>query len=49
MIDQETFAVFEPGIEFMTKIGNRWWFGINGSYRNTSPVKLTGTDDVLLN
>lgn len=48
-IDQETFAVFEPGIELMTKIGNRWWFGINGSYRNTSPVKLNGTNDLLFN
>jgi len=49
IIDQETFAVFEPGIELMTKIGSHWWLGLNGSYRNTSPVKLTGTDDMLFN
>ncbi len=48
-IDQETFAVFEPGIELLTKIRGHWWFGVSGSYRNTSPVKLTGTDDMLFN
>lgn len=49
IIDQETFAVFEPGIDLMAKISSRWWLGLNGSYRNTSPVKLTGTDDMLFN
>lgn len=49
IIDQETFAVFEPGIELMARISPRWWLGLNGSYRNTSPVKLMGTDDLLFN
>ncbi|MBC7891776.1 MAG: hypothetical protein H7Y12_06145 [Sphingobacteriaceae bacterium] len=49
IIDQETFAVFEPGIDLMAKVSKRWWIGLNGSYRNTSPVKLTGTDDLLFN
>jgi len=49
IIDEETFTVFEPGIELMTKISSHWWLGLNGSYRNTSPVKLTGTDDMLFN
>lgn len=49
IIDEETFTIFEPGIEVMTKLGSHWWLGINGSYRNTSPVKLTGTDDMLFN
>lgn len=48
-IDQETFQVFEPGVELMARIGGRWWFGINGTYRNTSPVKLMGTDELLFN
>lgn len=48
-IDQETFAIFEPGIELMTKISRRWWIGMNGSYRNTSPVKLTETNELLFN
>lgn len=48
-IDQETFHVFEPGVELMARISKRWWLGINGSYRNTSPVKLMGTDERLFN
>lgn len=46
-IDQETFHVFEPGVELMARIGGRWWLGINGTYRNTSPVKLMRTDEMI--
>lgn len=49
IIDQETFAVFEPGIDLMGRVSKRWWLGLNGSYRNTSPVKLTGTNELFLN
>jgi len=48
-IDQATFQVFEPGIELETKICKRWWIGINATYRNTSPVKLIGTDEKIFN
>lgn len=48
-IDLETFAVFEPAAEAMVKVGNRTWVGVNGSFRNTSPIKLKGTDEGFLN
>ncbi len=48
VIDQETFAVFEPGVSILGRIGGHWWLGINGSYRTTSPVKLKETSENFL-
>jgi hypothetical protein len=47
-IDKTTFAIFEPGIEIQHRISGNWWIGINGTYRNTSPLTLIGTDENLL-
>lgn len=49
IIDTETFAVFEPSIDLQTRIAGKWWVGVYGAYRNTSPVKLMGTDENFLN
>jgi hypothetical protein len=49
IIDTETFAVFEPGIDVQARIAGKWWIGVYGTYRNTSPVKLMGTDEQFLN
>ncbi len=48
-IDEQTYSVIEPGIEAMVRIAPKWWIGINGSYRTTSPVRLTGTASSLFN
>ncbi len=47
-IDIETFAVFEPMIEYNFGIGKNFRVGANASYRLTSPLKLKGTDEYLL-
>jgi hypothetical protein len=47
-IDKTTFAFFEPSIELQHRISGNWWIGITGSYRNTSPLYLLGTDENLL-
>lgn len=49
IIDTETFAVFEPSVDFQARIAGKWWIGVYGSYRNTSPIKLMGTDENFLN
>jgi hypothetical protein len=49
IIDTETFAVFEPSVDFQARIAGKWWIGLYGSYRNTSPIKLMGTDENFLN
>ena len=48
VIDQETFAVFEPGAEFQYRISQKWWIGAQVSYRTTSPIKLEGADENFL-
>ena len=48
IIDQEIFSVFEPGGGFMVRAGGRWWLGLNCTARNTSPIKLEGTNDKFL-
>lgn len=47
-IDIETFAVFQPMIEYSFSIGKNFWVGANASYRLTSPLKLKSTDEYLL-
>jgi hypothetical protein len=49
IIDTETFAVFEPTVDIQARLAGKWWIGVYGSYRNTSPVKLLGTDEKFLN
>jgi hypothetical protein len=48
-IDQQSFQVTEPGIEALVRIMPKWWIGLNGSYRATSPVRLTQTSTSLFN
>lgn len=48
LIDRETFAVFQPGLECQVKVYNNWWLAASVSYRNTSPVKLLGQKDCFL-
>lgn len=43
-IDQTTFAFFEPTVGVQFRLGGHWGLGLAGSYRNTSPVELLGTD-----
>lgn len=49
IIDQEKFSVTEPGIELLFRTGKRSWLGLNGSYRLTSALKLTGAKPCMLN
>ncbi|MDT8323619.1 MAG: hypothetical protein RRA94_05885 [Bacteroidota bacterium] len=44
-IDQTTFAFFEPGVALQLNLSGRLWLGVSGSYRNTAPVELLGTDE----
>lgn len=46
-IDVETFAVFEPAIEYSFNIGKNFWIGATASYRFTSPLKLKGSDEFI--
>lgn len=46
-IDKTTFFIFEPGIEIQHRVAGNWWIGVNGSYRNTSPLELIDTDENL--
>lgn len=48
IIDQNTFAVLEPGMEIQARISRKWWMGINATYRTTSPIRMKGTDENLL-
>lgn len=48
IIDRETFAVFEPGVEIAMKIGERSHLGLQVTYRSTSPLELKDTDAQLL-
>ncbi|MFH0756728.1 MAG: hypothetical protein V2B15_05530 [Bacteroidota bacterium] len=47
-IDTENFAANELGLELQFKTFGRWWAGLYGSYRLTSPIKLMGTDERFL-
>lgn len=47
-IDVVQFAFFEPGIEIEHRIAGNFWIGAAGSFRNTSPLELIGTDDGFL-
>ena len=48
VIDQTTYAVFEPGVNIQYRIGSTFWLGLTATYRNTSPVRLLGTPESLL-
>jgi hypothetical protein len=45
IIDVETYGVFEPQVAAMLRVKNNWWIEAHASARNTSPVKMTGTDE----
>lgn len=47
-IDLQNFSVIEPGIEALIRVNPRWSFGINGSFRSTSPVRLKNTSTSIL-
>ncbi|HPI36612.1 MAG TPA: hypothetical protein PK397_01595 [Ignavibacteriaceae bacterium] len=48
IIDQTNFFVTEPTVEIQQRIAGNWWIGLNGSYRNTSPIKMIQTDENML-
>ena len=48
-IDQQNYTVTEPGVEALVRIAPKWWIGVNGSWRFTSPVGLKNTLDDLFN
>lgn len=47
-IDVVQFAFFEPGIEIEHRIAGNFWIGAAGTFRNTSPLELLGTEDDFL-
>lgn len=47
-LDKETIYIFEPSIELLARVYGNWWVGATGSFRNTSPLNLLGTDDKLI-
>ncbi len=47
-IDVERFAANDFGAEFMIHVTGNWWVGLAGSYRNTSPVKMLGVEEDVL-
>lgn len=47
-IDRDNFHVTEPGIEIQTRIAGNWWIGANATYRLTSPIKMMGTNESML-
>ncbi len=47
IIDQDNFAANEFAAGVMFRITGNWWLGLEGSYRDTSPVELIGTDSDL--
>lgn len=48
VIDQTTFAVFEPGVSLQYRLGGNFWLGVTASYRNTSPIRLFGASESIL-
>ncbi|MEE4197803.1 MAG: hypothetical protein V2I54_09170 [Bacteroidales bacterium] len=48
IIDTETYAVLEPGIELDVRIARKWWVGAKATYVTTSPVELMGVDENFL-
>lgn len=48
VIDQTTFAVFEPTVIIQYRLGGNFWLGMTASYRNTSPIRLLGTSESIL-
>ncbi len=46
-IDQQVYSVTEPGVEALVRVAPKWWVGVNGSWRFTSPVGLKHTPDDL--
>lgn len=48
VIDQTTYAVFEPSVSIQYRLGASFWLGLTASYRNTSPVRLLGTPESVL-
>jgi len=48
IIDTETYAVLEPGIEFDVRVARKWWVGAKVSYVTTSPVEFMGANENFL-
>ncbi|MCF8304736.1 MAG: hypothetical protein K9I94_15780 [Bacteroidales bacterium] len=48
IIDQDTYGVFEPGIELQTRLSKNWWIGAYATYRTTSPIKMLNTEEDVL-
>jgi hypothetical protein len=48
IIDKTTFYVFEPGFEIQNRVAGNFWIGLTGSFRTTSPVKLIGASENML-
>jgi hypothetical protein len=48
-IDTRDFSFIEPGIGLMGRVAKKWWIGLNGSYRATSPINLPSAPVNLLN
>jgi hypothetical protein len=48
-IDETTFTVWEPMVEIQYNLGSNLWLGLNGGFRNTSPIEMIGTDENVFN
>ncbi len=47
-IDRTTFAVIEPTVEIQHRIAENLWLGASAGYRSTSPLRLLGASDTML-
>jgi len=47
-LDRDQYAVFQPEVRVYLNIGGNWWAAAEASYTTTSPVKLKGADEDLL-
>ena len=48
IIDKTTFGVQELSLEIQHRVVGNFWLGVNGSIRNTSPIRLIGTSSEFL-
>ncbi|MFA7288180.1 MAG: hypothetical protein WC055_04810 [Melioribacteraceae bacterium] len=48
-IDETTFTVWEPMVEIQYNLGSNLWLGLNGGFRNTSPIEMIQTDENVFN
>jgi hypothetical protein len=48
IIDRTTFHYWEPSLDIQYRLTGNYWIGLTGSYRNTPPIHILGTDESFL-